>query len=645
MQFIRKNTLVRRFVYLIIAALVLPYGATFAQGPTGGDRARSVTSVVVLPFENASGIDDPLLPKKASAAVVLQLEASREFIVTSSLDLEREMNSLGISAPVSVLDQVRLGKALRVDKVLTGTIRELSSDRGSGRTRCSLEIRMLDVTVEEHLDGASATETTAAKPGSDGDATTGADDAMRSAAQAAVRDMLASRVRRGNVDIITDRAEVNVNLGFGDGMTVGAELLVMRPTWSSDLEVTVMRRVGVIRVNEVLTNMSWAKVIDGQTPQTGDKTYRLYKGPQRADKEARSKQVKGVTQTLAAVALLLGIYAIGTGTTTGSESSLTGNLSQAACGVDPTVVLRTRTDATELERTHGWIIYRDANNPYFPTTATRMIDVIEARRLPSDTYSDDPYLTEYIEDFEFTYTYLAEEGEPEDADVTASWNHLPMIIASKYYYVVRRIIEPLQSPGYNPPVATDQAEEPVEANLEIEVETGEPLSDPSDHFGPVTFYTPAQLSSPARSAPSQYVDNVTFTWQVSNGADIYRVELYPSTDPDGRGNPAWVSGEVRSSSGDTVLSAAFTTASTSGALDYDAQYYWRVGCRASGDATQPVNRDLNSTGWLYSEMRSFYTQIEPPGPVSANDTDTVTRPGRVTGFYGGRTSPVKRGGR
>ena len=643
MQFIRKNTMVRKFVYLVIVALVLPYGASFAQGPSAGDRGRSVTSVVVLPFENASGVDDPLLPKKAAAAVVLQLEATREFIVTSSLDLEREMNSLGITAPVSQLDQIRLGQALRVDKVLTGVVRELSSDRGSGRTRCSLEIRMLDVTVQEHLDGAATTQTTTPKPGAEGDITKGADDALRSAAQAAVTDMLAGRVRRGNVDVITDRKEVNINLGIGDGMMVGAELLVMRPTWSSDLAEVVMRRVGVLRVSEVLTNMSWAKVIDGQTPQTGDKTYRLYKGTQRANKEARSRQVKGVTQMLAGFALLFGIYAIGTGTSTASDSTVTGNLSQAACGVDPTVVLKVRTDATELERTHGWVIYRDANNPFFPTTATRIIDVIEGRRLPNDTYSDDPYLTEYIEDFEFTFTWYGEEGEAEDADVEASWNHWPMTIGSKYYYVVRRIIEPLQTPGYNPPVATNQEDEPVEASLQIDVETGQALSDPSDHFGPVTFFTPAQLSAPARSAPSQYVDNVTFTWQVSTGADIYRVELYPSTDPDGRGSPYWVSSDIRASSGDTVLSTAFSTASSSTALAYDSQYYWRVGCRASGDATQPVNRDLRSTGWLYSEMRSFYTQIEPPGPVSANDTDAVTRPSRVPGFYGRGTSPVRRG--
>jgi hypothetical protein len=638
-QYMRKNSRGRKLVLVLIVAILLPYGVSFGQGPTQPARGSSVSSCAVLPFVNRTGHDDPLLPKKAAAALTLALEDSDEFLVTSTLDLERAMKTTDVTLPASEVVQARLGAALRVDKILTGTIGELSVNARDGRARCSVEIKMFDVATEAYLDGALATATTAPMPGWDGDVTQVINEAMRAAAEMAVTDMFAKRVQRGSVDIVTDAGDVNINLGIGEGMVVGTEMLVMRPTWSADLEKVVFRRVGKIRVGEVLTNMAWAKVIEGATPRTGDKLYRLYKGPVQQKQEQRSKSVKKTAQIIAAMGLLVGIYAIGTGSSTASSSYITGNLSQAAAGVDSTVILHIQSSNTELERTHGYVIYRAANNPYFPLSPMTMIDVLQGRRLPSDRYSDDPYLTEYREDFEFTFTYLVEEGEEEDADVEASWNHLPMTPGAKYYYCVRRIIEPLRRPGYNPPIASQQAEEPVEPVLEIDVEGGEALSEASNHLGPITFFTPPQLSSPANGAPNQDVSNVRFTWHVTTGADIYNVELFGPNDPFGRGNLYWQSGELRAGAGSTVMSTSYNVADPAAGLTPDTRYYWRVGARASGDIAPPFNRDLNKAGWLYSGMREFTTAALPPGPLSAGDDSDHKPATRKPGFFG----PVKRG--
>lgn len=634
MHRVRRNSTVQKLICILLSAILIPCGVSLAQGARGAAATPTITSCAVLPLTNITGLDDPMLPSMAAAAVSIALQESRELIVTSTTDLEREMRALGISLPASQSDLVRLGNALRVDKVLSGKITELSVNSQNGQARCSLEISVLDVDVQEILDGATATVTTPAIPGWTGDVTRVVNDALRSASTNAVSQMLAKRIRRGHVDLITDKGEVNINLGIADGVEVGTELLVMRPTWSSDLEKTLMRRVGTIVVGEVYAHMGWARVIDGSTPQTGDRVYKLHVPPVRQKEIARSASRKKSGQLLAAAGILLGIYNTGTGSTSATPSVLTGNLWQSKMGQAPTVVLTVKTSNTEGERTRGWVIYRAANNPFFPTQPMHIIDVIEGKKLPGGGYySDDPTAMYSVDGGQFTYDYAGEEGEREDADVEYSYNHMPMTPGMRYYYVIRRIIEPLMPPGYNPPIATAQAFEPVdEPELTIDVEFGQPLSDPSNHFGPITYYTVPQLVSPANRAPNQLQTNIAFTWQVSEGADLYRVELFEQRDPSGLGNPYWVSPELRVGAGQREMSYSFSVPSAADGLRPASTYYWRVGARASGDVTKPVCHELQREGYLYSAMREFQTVMGPPAPMqSGEDAKPATR---KPGFFG-----------
>ncbi len=305
----------------------------------------------------------------------------------------------------------------------------------------------------------------------------------------------------------------------------------------------------------------------------------------------------------------------------GATQAITSGLSQAACGASPTVLLRVHTSNTERQGTQGWVIYRAADNPYFPPIPGNIIDVFPGRDLPSNTYSDDPYLRNYVEDAGFTYYYVDAE-DLQEATVTAAYNHYPMTPGGRYYYCVRRIIQPLQPPGYNPPVVSQQVQpsgpvpsqqSPVVAELEVEVESGQPLSQVSNHFGPITFFVPPQLSSPLSGTANQSVTDVPFTWQPTTGADVYRVELFGPTDPQGRGNPYWVSDYIQGSAGSSAMSATFSVPHPASGLTPDTTYYWRVGARASGDISYPSNRDLGKVGWLYSYMRSFSTVSSPPG--------------------------------
>ncbi|MFP3904195.1 MAG: hypothetical protein ACLFWB_08160, partial [Armatimonadota bacterium] len=297
--------------------------------------------------------------------------------------------------------------------------------------------------------------------------------------------------------------------------------------------------------------------------------------------------------------------------------------------------LKVHSSTTEAEETEGWLIYRAANSPYFPDTVHNLIDMIQGKTLPSDRYSDDPDLPGnewYREDEEISFPYFGEEGEQEVATVTAAYNHEPLQAGQSYYYAVRRIIQPLFPPGYNPPVGAEQAEEPVEPFIEWDPEEAKVLSETSERAGPITYFTPPTLSSPQRDATGQDVANVRFTWEGTEGADVYRVELYGPHDSVGRNRPVWTSAEMTASDGTTVMSATFDVADPAQGLDPDTWYHWRVGAKAGGDPNPPTNREVGKTGWLYSNMRKFQTVKMPPGVLGA-DID-APRTERTPGFFG-----------
>lgn len=632
MQAIRRSRKVQVIVAFVISALLVFDSVAFAQVIDRVSDQKTITSCAVLPFANRTNISDEKLPDKIASAVALAMEDSREFIVTSSYDLEREMEALGFTQPLSVTQLVDLGEDLRVDKVLTGTISDLSVDENTGRARCSIEMRMLDVKIGAYLDGAQVSIETEPIPGWSGQVSKAINNAFRQVAETAVTRMLASRIARGQVAAVTDVGEVNTDLGIGDGVVVGTELLVMRPRWQAELEKTVLRRVGKITLTEVQTNQSWATISEGAIPKTGDLLYRIYTPEAVVRTEEKKESVTKIVKGLSALALLVGIYSIGTGDTTGTASDVVGALEQAKMGADPTIVLAVHSSTTEAEDTEGWLIYRGENSPYFPPQPSHIIDMIQGKKLPSNRYSDNPNETRYVDGEEISFPYFGEEGEQEVATVTASYNHTPLIRGSQYYYGVRRIIQPLFPPGFNPPVGGEQATEPVQPSLEWDPEEAKVLADISQYTGPITYFTAPTLSNPEDGAPNQDVGNVRFVWQRSEGADTYRVELFGPTQPMGRGNVVWASEEIKASVGTTVMSATFDVADPQEGLSPDTTYYWRVGAYATGDPERPRNRELGTQGWLYSVMRSFHTATLPPGPLSADDDRPRTQ--RTFGWFG-----------
>lgn len=623
MQQLRRNSVSRIVAYILMVAMFTPQGlmylpSAFAQAP------QNVPAVAVVPFQDLTNRATPALMREVTAAAALALEDRKEYIVTSTVDLEREMQALRMKPPLSTPEQVRLGQRLHVEKVLVGNLVDLRVDSGNGQARVVLHLQLLDVGIGEYLDGAAVSIQTKPIPGFSGDVSQVTHEALRQAAEAGVEQMLSATVRRGTVEMVDDQGNVNINLGTDDGIANGDDLLVMRPTWQPDVEQVIMRRIGTIRIAEAEAGMATARTVQGAVPTTGDRIYRIYKPVSAMAEQERSKKVKRGSQMLAALLLLVGVAAMGTGSTSASPSQVSCYMNQESPGAVPTIELRIHTGSTAGARTHGFVVYRGTNNRNFLTSATNMIAVTDD---PSfSVFSDEALTTEYA-DSEFEFDYRDEEGEIDQGTVTYAYVDFPLVAGSRYYYRVRRIIDPLQPPGTNPPIGTTQVEDLPEPNLEVDPSNA--ISEASAACGPVTFFVPPVLgSTPAANSTSVTTENITFTWQSTVGANEYQVEVFPESDPDGTSEPLFRTSIVRTTgTTSTPLSVVLR-----GPLSSETTYWWRVGARQSSDAHKPVYN--GKSAFLYSEMRKFTTALTPPPTPTSAGIRNTTIPTRHGGWTG-----------
>ena len=484
---------------------------------------------------------------------------------------------------------------------------------------------MLDVSIGEYLDGAAVAIDTKAIPGFNGDVSQVTHEALRTAAEASVGKMLSASVRRGTVELVDDQGNINVNLGINDGIEVGTELLVMRPTWQPDVEQVIMRRVGVIRVAEIEANLSVAHSSEGAMPTTSDRIYRLYKPYSVIQAEHRSNKIKSSTQMVAGLLLLLGLATLANGPTTTTPSGITSSsLTQQAPGQDPFVRIAFRTGSTGKDATHGFLVFRASNNPDFPAVAQYLVDMIQGY---ANTYTDDPTRNDQTTAMTVPFKYEdgTSEGALTDGDVTATFIHGAMTVGNRYFYRLRRITDPLPAPGANPPIAgTAQAVIPI---ITPTPDWGV-ITEASNSAGPITYFTVPLQSSPTAGQSNLPTTGITFSWQTVTGANEYIVEIFPSTDPDGRQSPILQSAVQRSTNA-TIMSSTIN-----GPFSGTTTYYWRVGARQTSDPVKPLYEMTGKYGWLYSTMRAVTTATSPPTPPGSTTAQSRKVPVRHGGFWG-----------
>lgn len=623
-----------QYVALYVAAtMVVPYAVVSYPAVAQAQAQPTVesASVAVLPIQDPDGAVGSALSLKATDALALAMEGSREFSVTPKRDLDRELASLELTPPLSVEEQIRLGQALNVDKVASGEILQLRVNDRNGQVTISMNVALLDVKVGEFLNGANVTVVTKPIPGWDGEESQVINEAVREVTARVVEQILANRMPEGFITSVNAFGVATVNLGQDDRLRSGQEMVLLRPVWQRDLKEMIMIKIGRYSVSDVGARSSRLVPLGEGRARVGDRVYRLYSGPERVRAQERKENNKQTLTTLFAVAALLGVVAVASGdATTDAPAGVTSHLFQQAPGDEALIRVEVPGKAIPLrEQLFAWLFFRGDGQQFFSLVPENLVAIIDEARLPGGIWDDSPAFAGPF-DVDLEFDYITPEGDEETVDLTAEYIHPQLIPGHTYYHRVQRVVEPMSRAGSGAPISTSQlSPTQVTVNYELDVTPAAALSEGSRPTNGVTYFTPPILSSPEDGASNQSTTQITFTWNSTLGANEYVLQVFPEDDPDGRRNPEFQVTKRQDTSGTMFETINFNFAPST-------RYYWRVGARRSGEAL-PENGRLNQRGWLFSEIRTFTTAAAPPPPPGTSAAGFRTGPGGI--FVDGRGMP------
>lgn len=602
-----------KFVALYVAAtMVVPY-AVFSFPVVAEAQAQPVVesaTVIVLPIQDTAGSVDSVISQKATDALALAMEASREFVVTSNMDLQRELRNLELRPPLSDSEKVRLGSRLSVDQVASGEIMSLRVNQNTGQVQVSLAVAMLDVRTGEYLNGANVSTTTKTIPGWHGEEARVINDALREIAEKAVAEILISRVTEGIVTSINDFEVATINVGHDDRILTGMEMLLLRPVWQRDLEEMILIKVGRYHVTEVSARSSKIMPMSQEKGRAriGDRAFKLYRGPERVEAYARKASHGKTLRAAAAILGLIGLVAVATGPATNDPpKAVTSHLFQQAPGDEAVIRVRVGDSSIPLEeQIFAWLFYRSDGQQVFSLMAQNLVGAVLEARLPGRIWDDGPALQTF--DVQRDFTWITAAGDEETGNIDLVFNDLALQAGHTYYHRVQRVIEPPERAGSGAPISTGQIG-PAQVVLpepSIDVDPPEALAEGSRPTAGVTYFTPPVLQSPEDGAQNQSTTSITFTWNSTRGANEYILQVFPEDDPDGVRNPRFQAQIRRDTSGTIFHTISENFASSS-------RFFWRVGARRSGEPL-PENGRLGQRGWLFSSIRTFTTAAAPPPP-------------------------------
>jgi len=614
-----------KFVALFVAAtMVVPY-AVVGFPAVAEAQAQPVVesaSVIVLPVLDVDGATASVISEKMTDALALSLEDSREFIVTSKRDLERELAALELQPPLSVVEQLRLGERLQVDKVVSGQIMALEVNQNNGQVTISLSMALLDLATGEYLNGTVTTTVTKPIPGWGGEETQVINSAIREVAHDAVQNVLINRVPEGFITSVNAFGVATANLGQDDRLQSGMEMVLFRPVWQRDLRELIMVRVGRYSVAEVSARSAELTPLSDGVARVGDRAYKLYSGPERVRVQQRARNNQKTLTTVMALGLLFGVVAVASGpSTSDGPVGVNSHLFQQAPGDE--AVIRVNVPSRNIplrDQIFAWLFFRSDGQQNFSLLADRLVGIVLEASLPNGVWDDDAAFAGPFED-DFDFTYISPDGDEEDGTVDYLFYHWQLQPGHTYYHRVQRVIEPPTRAGSGSPITT-AGMRPEQITIDPQVLTVDPqnaLSDGSTPTVGVTYFTPPVLQAPEDGASNQSTSSITFTWNSTVGANEYILQVFPEDDPDGRRNPDF-----------QVQMRQDTTGVMFQTINQDflpsSRFYWRVGARRSGEA-QPENGRLGQTGWLFSEIRTFLTAAAPPPPPGTSAAGFRSGPG------------------
>ena len=307
MRTFSEGRLARGIAYLITAAFVWSLGFTaLAATPASAQvvtRASTSQSVAVVPFANLTKLRPETLGDEAASAVAIELRDRLLLDVLPKQDVSLQMSDLGMVAPLSDVELVRLATELDVALVVTGEVRGARIIRTSeGRQgEVVLAVRLFDRIARVDVNGALVT--------GKGPVIADASDelliekAMEQAAFTAVAQMKS----RPTITAMVLWARANtvfLNVGTRGGLATNMKMVAIRGG----------ERIAVVEITEADAIGAYGTVIEGPPLRTGDMLRAIFDLPAAAKAErygvAEMKKKRFETFVLAAAIFLgFGSYA------------------------------------------------------------------------------------------------------------------------------------------------------------------------------------------------------------------------------------------------------------------------------------------------------------------------------------------------
>ncbi|MBN1459753.1 MAG: hypothetical protein JXA57_09445 [Armatimonadetes bacterium] len=303
MRTFSEGRLARGIAYLITAAFLWSLGLTgLAAMPASAQvvtRASTSQSVAVVTFANQTKLRPETLGDEAAAAVALELRDRLLLDVLPKQDISLQMRDLGMVAPLSDVELVRLATELDVALMVTGEVRGARIVRTAEgrRGEVVLAVRLFDRMARVDVNGALVT--------GKGPVIADASDelliekALEQAAFTAVEQMK-SRPTITAMVLWARGNTVFLNVGTRGGISTKMKMVAIRSG----------ERIAVVEITEADAIGSYGNVVEGPPLRTGDMLRAIFDMPTaaRAERHGVPEMKKKRFETIAlAAAILLGV--------------------------------------------------------------------------------------------------------------------------------------------------------------------------------------------------------------------------------------------------------------------------------------------------------------------------------------------------
>lgn len=283
--YLRHGGLLPTLARGVLAAWAMPLllallaTATLTFAPTPAQAQAAPQRVVVLDFATAPGLD-PVLGRKAADALAVELQNSRNYQVVPRQDIEALIaKTPSLTPPFDEATQARLGQTAGARSIFSGRVVSVNV-MNHRAARIQVEVRQLDVTTADYINGAQVTETTINKL-QDVDNDVLIDEAVDKVSSTSLRVMRQTPVPEGVVLNVT-RDDIELNLGARNGVASGQHFSVLRDILNKALsspgnDVVERVKVAEIRISRVEGDQSIATAISGRTGvRTGDRVRQIF---------------------------------------------------------------------------------------------------------------------------------------------------------------------------------------------------------------------------------------------------------------------------------------------------------------------------------------------------------------------------------